>query len=457
MTNAKPRRRRIVFWAVVGALMLAVFTLAVMWSAPAPPRSITIATGAVGDAYHSAGTELAARVEQLGGPKASVQVTRGSVENLQLLAAGKVDVAFVQGGVPSSLRASLELDELSAVARVYSEPLWVFHRADLELALLGDLRKGTPRIAIGADGSGTQVIALQLLTANGVRDTGQFVRLGSTEAVAAFRRAEVDVVFMVAAPTSDNVQTMLREPRAHLMSFFNHRAYAHRLTYLRAIEIEQGMLSLEDNLPARPVMLLAPSATLMTRADAHPRVVELVTRAALEKFATGNLLDLPGEFPTATKLEVPQHDAARRFMTDGESWLSRHVPFWAIQWLERLALILIPLLAVLLPALRVLPALINYRVKQIIRRHYESLAEVETRMRAATTVDELQTALETSEQIEDEMKSYSRKVPGTSLDRLYMWRTHVNMVQAEALARLRELRGEAPLADSPYATLKRDA
>ncbi|MEJ7602348.1 MAG: hypothetical protein WKG01_30915 [Kofleriaceae bacterium] len=263
-------------------------------------------------------------------------------------------------------------------------------------------------------------------------------------------------MFLVAGPTADSVQQLLRDPNARLMSFFNHRAYAQRLPYLRAVEIEQGLLSLQDNLPAKPLVLLAPSATLVTQASTHPRVVEVLTRAATDVFSTGNLVDLSGEFPNAQKLEIPQHDAARRYMADGESWLSRHVPFWAVLWLERLALILIPLLAVLIPALRILPAIINWRVKQIIKRHYESLSEVEGRMRGAQTAAELEQAIEASETIEDGMKHFSRRVPGTSLDRLYMWRTHINMVQAEALARLRELRGDTTAPESPYGTLSFD-
>jgi hypothetical protein len=115
---------------------------------------------------------------------------------------------------------------------------------------------------------------------------------------------------------------------------------------------------------------------------------------------------------------------------------------------------LIPLLAVLIPALRVLPAIINWRVKQIIKRHYEELSEVEGRMRNAKTAEELEQAIEASETIEDAMKKFSRRVPGTSLDRRYMWRMHINMVQAEALARLRELRGETAGPDSQYGTLR---
>ena len=449
------RRRKLVFWGVVGALVLAVFGLTLMWSDPPPPSRIVLATGARGDAYFDYGGQLAKRMGKLDGPTVEVAETHGSVENLRALAAGKIDVAFVQGGVPSALRGEVDLEGLRSIARVYSEPLWVFHRADFELALLGDLRTGNRRIAVGADGSGTQVIALQLLATNGVKEpAAKLLRLSTTDAIAGFKKGEVDVVFLVAGPTATNVQLMLRDPDARLMSFFNHRAYAQRLPYLRAVEIEQGLLSLEENLPAKPLVLLAPSATLVTRASTHPRVVEVITRAATDLFTTGNLVDLTGEFPTATKLEIPQHDAARRYMIDGESWLSRNVPFWAVLWLERLALILIPLLAVLIPALRVLPAIINWRVKQIIKRHYEELSEVETRMRTAATASELEQAIEASETIEDEMKQYSRRVPGTSLDRLYMWRTHINMVQAEALARLRELRGDSSIVpDSPYGTL----
>ncbi len=448
-------RRRLVFWVVVGVLLLVVFGLTLLWSAPTPPRELRLATGVRGDAYHRYGGELAARMAQLGGPTIKLVETRGSQENLRLLAEGKVDVAFVQGGVPSAVRGTLALDELRAIARLYSEPLWLFSRADVELKRLGELRGSGKRIAVGPDGSGTQVIALELLAANGIRDANaQLARLSTADAIAAFRRGELDAVFLVAAPTAESVQTLLHHPGGRLMNFVNHRAYTQRLTYLRAIEVEQGMLSLEADLPAEPLVLLAPSATLVTREAAHPRVVELLTHTSTDLFSKGNLLDLSGEFPTASRLEIPQHDAARRFMADGESWLSRHVPFWAVLWLERLALLLIPILAVLLPALRLLPAIINWRVKQIIKRHYESLAEVEARMRSATTAGELEQAIEASEQIEDGMKRYSRRVPGTSLDRLYLWRMHVNMVQAEALARLRELRGDiGTVPDSPYGTL----
>src|SRR5688572_9507018 len=116
--------------------MLGAFIVTLAWRDPPPPSTITIATGAKGDAYHTYGGELATRVGRLGGPSVDVRVTGGSVENLKLLAEGKVDVAFIQGGVLSASRTQIDANALRSIARVYSEPLWVFHRADAKLGLL---------------------------------------------------------------------------------------------------------------------------------------------------------------------------------------------------------------------------------------------------------------------------------------------------------------------------------
>jgi TRAP-type uncharacterized transport system substrate-binding protein len=57
---------------------------------------------------------------------------------------------------------------LTSLASLYFEPLWVFHRSDLRLTRLTDLRG--KRIAVGAEQSGTKAIAMQLLADNGLDD-----------------------------------------------------------------------------------------------------------------------------------------------------------------------------------------------------------------------------------------------------------------------------------------------
>jgi TRAP transporter TAXI family solute receptor len=438
--GANPRLLR---WGVIALAMAGVFALTRALSEPPPPKRLTLATGSAEGAYHKRGGELARSVERASGSQVEVRATAGSAENVRLLAERKADVAFVQGGVAASLANDADLSHLRAIARVYSEPLWVFYRGDKEIDLLADLRHPRRRIAIGPDGSGTQVVALELLRTNGISDqNASLFRMPVEQAAEAFQRGEVDVLFEVAAPTADTVQALLHAPGARLMNFANHRAYARRLPYLAAVDLDQGLLSLADNLPAKSIVLLSPSATLVTRDDVHPRVVELFTREAQSEFGDGNLIDLAGEFPSSRGLELPQHEAARRYLTEGESWASRHLSFQAARLLSTLKLVLIPLIAVLLPGLRLIPLLWRLRVNRLIKKHYEQLRDVEARMHASPTPEALEHELAALEALRAALAKVSERVPGTAQDSLYHWRTHVALVRQEGLERLERLRKE---------------
>lgn len=441
----RPLDPRVKQWGLILLALAAVFALTRALSEPAPPKRVRLATGAHDGIYFARGGELAKQVESAGGPKVELRATAGSDENVRLLAKREVDVAFVQGGVASSLANDLDLSHLRSIARVYSEPLWVFYRADQELVQLAQLRRPRRKIAVGPDGSGTQVVALELLRTNGVTDkNASLFRMPVDQAAAALGKGDLDVVFEVASPSAQTVQALLHAPGVRLMNFANHRAYARRLPYLAAVDLDEGLLSLADDLPAHPIVLLAPSATLVVRDDTHPRVVELFTREALALFGDGNLIDLAGEFPSSRGLELPQHEAARRFLAEGESWTSRHFSFAMVRLIATLKLILIPLVAVLLPGLRLFPILWRLRVNRLIQRHYQKLRDAETRILAAPTPEALEAELAALESLRDALAKVSERVPGSAQDSLYHWRAHVALVRQEGLDRLAKLRGAAP-------------
>jgi len=148
------------------ALTLTGFVIAYQFVDPAPPRQITIATGQSSGAYY----EVAVKYSQIlarDGVTLTVRETSGSVENLSLLrdAESGVDVIFMQGGIG----AGTPSEDLVSLGSIYYEPLWVFHRADLIVRHLGDLRG--KRIAVGIQGSGTKALAYQLLDLNSVNTT----------------------------------------------------------------------------------------------------------------------------------------------------------------------------------------------------------------------------------------------------------------------------------------------
>lgn len=176
------------------ALTLAGFVIVYQFVAPAPPRTIAMATGSPQGTYFSTGQayqEILARE----GVTLNLINTAGSIENIKLLetASEKVDIAFVQGGTSQLSQGG----NLVSLGSLFFEPLWIFHRAALALERPPDL-KGL-RVAVGPEGSGTKILSLQLLGLNGIDDANtQILSYGSRKAAELLLNGEIDVAFFVA-------------------------------------------------------------------------------------------------------------------------------------------------------------------------------------------------------------------------------------------------------------------
>ncbi len=133
------------------AVTIAGLIVAYHFVKPAQPRHIVMATGSPqGDRLAEEGIDV------------TLIETHGSVENVELLRDRKADVAFVQGGSGKAVDAP----HLRSLASLYLEPVWIFVRKNAGMEHLGDLRGR--RVAVDAEGSGTRVLARQLLADNGI-------------------------------------------------------------------------------------------------------------------------------------------------------------------------------------------------------------------------------------------------------------------------------------------------
>jgi len=191
------------------------FIIAYQFVEPAPPRHITIATGSPDAAYYTFGKAYS-EILQKYGYTLEVLNTAGAVENLQLLDKddGGVDVAFLQGGI----HLPTQSDELISLGSLYYDPLWVFHAAGLGINQLSELRG--KRIDVGAEGSGTKVLAMQLLALNGVsvKNTKIFSQ-GWEKAAQMLIQGEIDAAFFVTAYQSPVIRQLLYSKNIQLMNF----------------------------------------------------------------------------------------------------------------------------------------------------------------------------------------------------------------------------------------------
>jgi hypothetical protein len=359
----------------------------------------------------------------------------GSVENLKRLMdeSSGVSIGFVQGGITKAG----DDEDLMSLAGLYYEPLWVFYRGGAELDHISRLRGR--RIAIGPEGSGTRPLALQVLALAGMdaRNT-TLVDLDANRAAEALARGEIDAAMMVADTDTPLVARLLHDRRVRLMSFAQAEALTRHLHFLSHVVLPEGGIDFAANLPAHDVHLVAPTANLVVRDDIHPALISLLMEAATEIHGGAGLLRKAGEFPSAKGVDLAMSVDAERYLKSGPPFLQRHLPFWLAVLIDRLVVMLVPVLAILIPVVRFTPTVYAWRIKSRIYRWYGKLKVLEIDMQSAKNAGEIRTLIERLEAIE---QSVSRiPTPLAFSEYLYNLRSHIELVRSRLDKRAETIR-----------------
>ncbi len=419
------------------ALIVLGFVVAYQFVDPAPPRRLVLATGSPEGAYHAFGEryrEILAR----DGIEVELVPSAGSVENLALLdastgddAAGgepQVDLAFVQSGIGSPA----DSPDLVALASLYFEPLWVFVRGEAAPPELRDLAGLS--IAVGAEGSGTRQVALELLDANGVAEgdgLGTVLSdLGGGEAAEALTAGEIDAAIFVTAKVSPRLTELLAEPGIRLMSFGRAEAYLRLFPQLSSVVLPQGAADLAADRPGRDIVLLSPLATLVARSEVHPALIDLVMAAAEKIHGGPGLFEKAGQFPSPRNLDFPLSPEAERFFKSGLGFLHKYLPFWAATLVARTWIMILPVLTLLIPLLRIAPPTYRWQVRRRIIRWYRDLRELEAELQAAREASDdtrMAELLHKVDRLQTEIGQIT--VPLAYADDLYNLRLHTEFVQ----------------------------
>lgn len=422
-------REHLLVSLAVLVLVVAGFWTAYQFVEPAPPSQLKMATGSPAGAYSSFGQKYSAVLGQQK-IRLDLQTTSGSVQNLQLLRSGAVDIAFVQGGIGLENR-----EGLLSLGSLYYEPLWVFYRKGIQPSQLADLT--ALRFGVGPEGSGTRAIALELLSDNGVTPINTTLQpLGGKEAATALLEGRLDVAFLVAGTDSEAVQTLLKSPEVTLFSFDRADAYVKHHHYLSRVVLPQGAVDLQQNIPHRETVLLAPAATLVVREDFHPALIGLILQAATRIHRPGGLLEDPGVFPNGKAATFPLSEDAARYYAKGPSFLQRYLPFWAANLIDRMIVMLVPLITLLIPMFKVVPPTYRWRVRRKIYRWYDQLRELDLESEAFESPEASMDLLARLQEVEHDVMQVA--VPKSYMDAQYNLRLHIRLIR-ERLERQKAL------------------
>ncbi len=406
--------------------------LALLLIGPPPPSTLRVAAGATDGAYFDTAQRLA-RALQKKGVRLTVVPTSGAETNLLLIKSDrpKVDVALVQGG----LATPAQRVGLVSAGRLFYEPVWIFYRSGLAIRTIADLQGR--RIAVGENGSGTRVLAEQVLATHRIDAMNtELLQHGFTQAGEELKSGAIDAAFVVASERAPGVRAMLAEPSITILSLPNAKAYEKHMPHLTNVVLPRGGLDLAADRPPADVSMVAASAALIVRKDLHPALGYLLAEAAHDVSQGAGLLHKEGEFPRAHDPEFEMAEAAKRLYRHGAPFLHRYLSFWVADFVERSLSLVLPLAAVVLPLLRGFWWLYDWMVRQRITRWYAELRRIDELALSFASWEQDMQLLEACDRLGSEVRQ--RRLPTAFAEQVYGLEVNIGRLRRQIVERQRQ-------------------
>ncbi len=405
-------------------MIVIAFAVAYKYVDPAPPNHFVITTGSDEGDYQTF-AKLYKDILKDDHVTLEIRPSSGALENLERLKDPKsgVDVGFVQDGLGSADAAP----ELASLGSLYYEPIWVFYRGHTEVNRFSQLLG--KKVAVGKTGGGTRALALQLLKASGVDETNtQIISLAWTEAAEALRSRKVDAVIFLATPDEPLIKELVADSAIRLMNVDQAEAITRKIPFLHHLVLPHGAIDLKRNLPAQDVHMVSPTATLLVRDTLHPALAYLLLKAASQVHDDPGIFEKRDEFPIGKDYVFPLSDEAQHFYKSGAPFWQRYLPFWLASLADRFILLVIPLLAVCVPIVKLIPRYFAWRIRSRIYQRYGELKFLETQIEADLKSEKQAHYLDQLDHIEERVNRM--KVPLDFSEHLYGLREHIDFVRA---------------------------
>lgn len=285
---------------------------------------LRVLSGSTRGNYHAIVDRLATEAAERDGSIENL-TSRGSIENLERLAAAKDDCditfALVQDGLPWPADGDLEL-----VARLPDPETALFlgREAD-QIRVVADL--AGKRIGIGPSGSGTDQLARQLFASRGLEELDvTLINQTLDEQMAALRADTLDLGVFVMVADADLIDRAVREQGLTIASFAHARSIAERLPIVRSEVLPAGYYDPFLVLPAEARNVLVVDTLLLGNGCASR--TETMGVLSLLQGAFPELVSHNNRVPNQTGL--PESDAARTYFDNGgPELLDSYVPWLA--------------------------------------------------------------------------------------------------------------------------------
>ena len=316
------RRRRLLQVGLAVLLVLLPVLLHVVYrSVTSLPRQVTLAMGPEGGRYEQFMSQLADELQRRG-VNVTLRRTEGSLEHLQLLQKGQVDLALYQANPGTVLSTRTEQttdsssDRVTFVANVYSEVVHLLVRHEAGINSVAEL--DGRRVSLSAKESGDHAMARLLLNHFGLSEGAiQAEFLDYSEIEQKFGDATLDAAFVVTDLDAPVLQSLVGQGTCRLLSVPHRDALVRRQPLIGTGTVPAGYYALRpEPRPAEQVESVSVHAQLLSADQVSGVLVETVTLIVLDptfqkRNRLGELLSGNEDF-ARNQPEFQMHPAALR-------------------------------------------------------------------------------------------------------------------------------------------------
>jgi len=402
------------------AFAFAAFFLTSKFIQPAPEKELTIAAGSKNGTYYKVAQEYKKLLEQEN-VTINILETKGSLDNVKLLEEEKADIGFVQSGTLNNKNTKIQ-----SLASIYYEPLWIFYKNEgYEINYIIELIG--KKISIGSLGSGTYDLSSKILADNGIsKENSTFLNYTSKQAYKALTEGKIDALLTVISPNSSLVQNLLENPNINILSIKRAQAYSRKYAYLNTLELYEGTMDLYKNIPNNNMNLLAATANLVAREGVPHELVRLLLKKVKEVHKNKTLFSQENQFPNTLNLDTSINKEALKYLRSGDTWLESIFPYWIASNMDRLKILLIPLLTLMFPLFKGVVPLYRWSMRSKIYKWYKRINEVDKKIKLLDKQD-LEFELKNIEALQRDIQEHTN-VPMSFMGEYYNLLLHIDLV-----------------------------
>ena len=118
---------------------------------------------------------------------------------------------------------------------------------------------------------------------------------------------------------------------------------------------------------------------------------------------------------------------AARYYKSGAPLLQRYLPFWAANFVDRMIVLLVPIIALAIPLVRLLPTLYHWRIRSRIYRQYGELKFLEDEVINQPAAEKARDYVARLDSIEDRVNKL--RIPLAYHEQMYTLRSHIDLVR----------------------------